>query len=140
VYSAGNSKSWLSGRCERTSPQVDFSLVEDAKLKTRPMTLHHCRLTTHSNGNVSIEIARFQSLDKFVQRRDRIPAAKQTTAFIVVIQIVTLGFGDVDAAFGRAATVVEAEIEIGRHTAVPLEPRALLADVDRRPARCRSTG
>jgi carbon-monoxide dehydrogenase large subunit len=42
----------------------------------------------------------------------------------------TLGFGDVDAAFGRAATVVEAEIEIGRHTAVPLEPRALLADVD----------
>jgi carbon-monoxide dehydrogenase large subunit len=42
----------------------------------------------------------------------------------------TLGFGDVDAAFGRAATVVETEIEIGRHTAVPLEPRALLADVD----------
>ncbi len=42
----------------------------------------------------------------------------------------TLGFGDVDAAFDRAATVVEAEIEIGRHTAVPLEPRALLADVD----------
>jgi carbon-monoxide dehydrogenase large subunit/6-hydroxypseudooxynicotine dehydrogenase subunit gamma len=42
----------------------------------------------------------------------------------------TLGFGDVDAAFGRAATVVETEIEIGRHTAVPLEPRALLADAD----------
>ncbi len=42
----------------------------------------------------------------------------------------TLGFGDVDAAFERAATVVEAQIEIGRHTAVPLEPRALLADVD----------
>jgi carbon-monoxide dehydrogenase large subunit/6-hydroxypseudooxynicotine dehydrogenase subunit gamma len=42
----------------------------------------------------------------------------------------TLGFGDVDAAFDRAATVVEAEIEVGRHTAVPLEPRALLADVD----------
>ena len=40
----------------------------------------------------------------------------------------TLGFGDVDAAFGRAATVVETEIEIGRHTAVPLEPRALLAE------------
>jgi carbon-monoxide dehydrogenase large subunit len=42
----------------------------------------------------------------------------------------TLGFGDVDAAFERAATVVETQIEIGRHTAVPLEPRALLADVD----------
>ena len=44
----------------------------------------------------------------------------------------TLGYGDVDAAFRRAARVVETEIEIGRHTAVPLEPRALLADVDRR--------
>jgi aerobic carbon-monoxide dehydrogenase large subunit len=44
----------------------------------------------------------------------------------------TLGYGDVDAAFARAARVVETVIEIGRHTAVPLEPRALLADVDRR--------
>ena len=44
----------------------------------------------------------------------------------------TLGYGDVDAAFARAARVVETEVEIGRHTAVPLEPRALLADVDRR--------
>ncbi len=42
----------------------------------------------------------------------------------------TLGYGDVDAAFAAAATVVEIEVEIGRHTAVPLEPRALLADVD----------
>jgi carbon-monoxide dehydrogenase large subunit len=44
----------------------------------------------------------------------------------------TLGYGDVDAAFARAARVVETEIDIGRHSAVPLEPRALLADVDRR--------
>jgi aerobic carbon-monoxide dehydrogenase large subunit len=44
----------------------------------------------------------------------------------------TLGYGDVDAAFARAAHVVETGIEIGRHTAVPLEPRALLADVDLR--------
>jgi aerobic carbon-monoxide dehydrogenase large subunit len=44
----------------------------------------------------------------------------------------TLGYGDVDAAFARAAHVVETVIETGRHTAVPLEPRALLADVDRR--------
>jgi carbon-monoxide dehydrogenase large subunit len=42
----------------------------------------------------------------------------------------TLGYGDVDAAFASAARVVEIEVEIGRHTAVPLEPRALLADVD----------
>jgi aerobic carbon-monoxide dehydrogenase large subunit len=44
----------------------------------------------------------------------------------------SLGFGDVDAAFAGAAAVVEIEVEIGRHTAVPLEPRALLADVDPR--------
>ncbi len=44
----------------------------------------------------------------------------------------SLGYGDVDAAFGRAAHVVETEIEIGRHTAVPLEPRALLAEADPR--------
>jgi aerobic carbon-monoxide dehydrogenase large subunit len=40
------------------------------------------------------------------------------------------GYGDVDAAFAHAATVVEIDIEIGRHTGVPLEPRALLANVD----------
>jgi carbon-monoxide dehydrogenase large subunit/6-hydroxypseudooxynicotine dehydrogenase subunit gamma len=42
----------------------------------------------------------------------------------------TLGFGDVAGAFARADHVVEIEVEIGRHGAVPLEPRALLADVD----------
>jgi aerobic carbon-monoxide dehydrogenase large subunit len=41
-----------------------------------------------------------------------------------------LGFGDVDAAFRRAAAVVEMSIEIGRHTGMPLEPRALLACPD----------
>jgi carbon-monoxide dehydrogenase large subunit/6-hydroxypseudooxynicotine dehydrogenase subunit gamma len=42
----------------------------------------------------------------------------------------TLGYGDVDAAFRQAAHVVEIEVEIGRHTGVPLEPRALLAEPD----------
>jgi carbon-monoxide dehydrogenase large subunit/6-hydroxypseudooxynicotine dehydrogenase subunit gamma len=41
---------------------------------------------------------------------------------------VTMGYGDADAAFAGAACVVEAEIGIGRHTGVPLEPRALLAE------------
>ena len=40
----------------------------------------------------------------------------------------TLGFGDVAAAFARADHVVETEVGIGRHGAVPLEPRTLLAD------------
>jgi carbon-monoxide dehydrogenase large subunit len=40
------------------------------------------------------------------------------------------GYGDVDAAFARAARVVEVEVEVGRHTAVPLETRGLVADYD----------
>ncbi len=42
----------------------------------------------------------------------------------------TLGYGDVAAAFDRADHVVETEVSIGRHGAVPLEPRTLLADPD----------
>ena len=44
----------------------------------------------------------------------------------------TLGYGDVAAAFARAAHVVETEVAIGRHSGVPLEPRALLAEPDPR--------
>jgi carbon-monoxide dehydrogenase large subunit len=43
----------------------------------------------------------------------------------------TLGYGDVDAAFATAAHVVSLDMEIGRHTAVPLETRAMLAVPDR---------
>ncbi len=42
----------------------------------------------------------------------------------------TLGYGDVEAAFAGAARVVQIDVEIGRHSGVPLEPRTLLADVD----------
>ncbi|MET0235633.1 MAG: xanthine dehydrogenase family protein molybdopterin-binding subunit [Kibdelosporangium sp.] len=42
-----------------------------------------------------------------------------------------LGYGDAGQAFRKAAHVVEIEFDVGRHSAVPLEPRALLADVDR---------
>nr|WP_042183773.1 xanthine dehydrogenase family protein molybdopterin-binding subunit [Kibdelosporangium sp. MJ126-NF4]CEL15843.1 Carbon monoxide dehydrogenase large chain parolog without usual motifs [Kibdelosporangium sp. MJ126-NF4]CTQ93768.1 Carbon monoxide dehydrogenase large chain (EC 1.2.99.2) parolog without usual motifs [Kibdelosporangium sp. MJ126-NF4] len=41
-----------------------------------------------------------------------------------------LGYGDVESAFAQAAHVVGIEFAVGRHSAVPLEPRALLADVD----------
>ena len=44
----------------------------------------------------------------------------------------TLGYGDADAAFQRAAHVVEIDVAIGRHSGVPLEPRTLLADPDPR--------
>jgi carbon-monoxide dehydrogenase large subunit/6-hydroxypseudooxynicotine dehydrogenase subunit gamma len=52
----------------------------------------------------------------------------------------SMGYGDADAAFGRAACVVETEIEIGRHTGVPLEPRALLAEPDSRTGGLSITG
>ena len=44
----------------------------------------------------------------------------------------TLGYGNTAAAFRRAAHVVEIEVEIGRHSGVPLEPRAMLAVPDPR--------
>jgi carbon-monoxide dehydrogenase large subunit/6-hydroxypseudooxynicotine dehydrogenase subunit gamma len=52
----------------------------------------------------------------------------------------TLAYGDPEAAFARAAHVAETEIEIGRHTAVPLEPRALLAEPDPRTGGLSITG
>jgi carbon-monoxide dehydrogenase large subunit/6-hydroxypseudooxynicotine dehydrogenase subunit gamma len=40
----------------------------------------------------------------------------------------SLGFGDVDQAFADAAHVVSLDFTMGRHTAVPMEPRALVVD------------
>ena len=40
------------------------------------------------------------------------------------------GFGDVDGAFARAAHVVSLEVKVGRHSAVPLETRGLVAEHD----------
>ncbi len=42
----------------------------------------------------------------------------------------TLGYGDVESAFARAAHVVDLQFHVGRHTAVPMEPRTLVVDVD----------
>lgn len=38
-----------------------------------------------------------------------------------------MGYGDVDAAFGRAAHRVALDFHVGRHSAVPMEPRSLVA-------------
>src|SRR5215831_5265243 len=54
--------------------------------------------------------------------------------------LAVVGYGDADAAFARAARVVETRIEIGRHTGVPLEPRALLAEPDPRTGGLSITG
>jgi carbon-monoxide dehydrogenase large subunit len=45
----------------------------------------------------------------------------------VIAATLTAGYGDVDAAFAAAAHVVTAELAIGRHSGVPLEPRCLVA-------------
>jgi carbon-monoxide dehydrogenase large subunit/6-hydroxypseudooxynicotine dehydrogenase subunit gamma len=46
------------------------------------------------------------------------------------VAVVTASFGDVAAAFRAAAHVVELDAVIGRQTAVPIEPRSLLAEWD----------
>jgi aerobic carbon-monoxide dehydrogenase large subunit len=46
------------------------------------------------------------------------------------VAVVTASFGDVAAAFRDAAHVVELDVAIGRQTAVPIEPRSLLAEWD----------
>ena len=42
----------------------------------------------------------------------------------------TLGYGEIDAAFAEAAHVVGLTFDVGRHTAVPMEPRSLVVDID----------
>jgi aerobic carbon-monoxide dehydrogenase large subunit len=42
----------------------------------------------------------------------------------------SMGYGNVEAAFRDAARVIEVEVKIGRHSGVPLETRGLVADYD----------
>ena len=39
-------------------------------------------------------------------------------------------YGDIDAAFARAHLIVELELEVGRHTGVPMETRGAIARYD----------
>ncbi|SPL88269.1 Carbon monoxide dehydrogenase large chain [[Actinomadura] parvosata subsp. kistnae] len=47
-----------------------------------------------------------------------------------LVATVPLTFGDVDAAFARADIVLRDRLRVHRHTAVPMETRGLLAEVD----------
>ncbi|MGP3962181.1 xanthine dehydrogenase family protein molybdopterin-binding subunit [Nonomuraea sp. 3N208] len=47
-----------------------------------------------------------------------------------VAAVLDLGYGDCAAAFAAADTVVALTLDVGRHSAVPMEPRGLLADYD----------
>jgi carbon-monoxide dehydrogenase large subunit/6-hydroxypseudooxynicotine dehydrogenase subunit gamma len=44
--------------------------------------------------------------------------------------IIEKGYGDVDAAFSDAHAIVEADVAIGRHSAVPMETRGAIARYD----------
>src|SRR5882757_541765 len=46
------------------------------------------------------------------------------------VQIIRQGYGDVDAVFRAASTVVELELAIGRHSGVPLEARGAISRYD----------
>ena len=58
---------------------------------------------------------------------DAVTAADDPSA---VVADFALGYGDVQAAFAAADQVVELTFDVGRHSAVPLEPRALIVDID----------
>lgn len=51
------------------------------------------------------------------------PAAIETT-------VVEKGYGDLEAAFGDAALIVEMEFSVGRHSGVPMETRGAMASYD----------
>ncbi|TCP57042.1 xanthine dehydrogenase molybdenum binding subunit apoprotein [Tamaricihabitans halophyticus] len=61
---------------------------------------------------------------------DQLPVAMDADAGTVAAEF-ELGFGDTDAAFAEAEHVVELDFDVGRHSAVPLEPRTLLVEPDR---------
>jgi aerobic carbon-monoxide dehydrogenase large subunit len=46
------------------------------------------------------------------------------------ITVIDKGFGDVDAGFRNAHTVIDLELKIGRHSGVPLETRGVIARLD----------
>ena len=66
-----------------------------------------------------------------IEARPAVLDARQDPARVAAE--LTRGYGDPDAAFARAAHVVEIELAIGRHSGVPLEPRCLLAVPGREP-------
>jgi carbon-monoxide dehydrogenase large subunit len=46
------------------------------------------------------------------------------------VTVIEKGFGDVAAGFGKAHTVIDLELKIGRHSGVPLETRGVIARLD----------
>ena len=80
--------------------------------------------------------ARRRSTSSSTRRARSSPTPRRSTAPATSRCTLARGYGDVDAAFERADRVVEIEIEVGRHTGVPLETRG----ARRRPRPRRSAG
>lgn len=62
---------------------------------------------------------------------EELPVVLDTTATDADVTIAAdfgMGYGDLDQAFARADHVTELEFDIGRHSAVPMEPRTLVVD------------
>jgi carbon-monoxide dehydrogenase large subunit/6-hydroxypseudooxynicotine dehydrogenase subunit gamma len=58
-----------------------------------------------------------------------LPVAVEAVAHEPVASV-DAAYGDVETAFARADHVVELDLQVGRHAAVPLEPRGLVAEFD----------
>jgi len=76
-------------------------------------------------------VAEVEPLDVVLDAREAIaPGAPALHEAGNEVLTLTRGYGDTEHAFERADRVVEVEVEVGRHTAVPLETRGLVADHD----------
>jgi carbon-monoxide dehydrogenase large subunit len=76
-------------------------------------------------------VADLEPLEVVLDARDAIaPGAPTLHDAGNEVLTLTRGYGDAEAAFERADRIVEIEVEVGRHTAVPLETRGLVADHD----------
>jgi carbon-monoxide dehydrogenase large subunit/6-hydroxypseudooxynicotine dehydrogenase subunit gamma len=74
---------------------------------------------------VSVEIEELPVILSAVQEPGEFSPGRNTEATIV-----RQGYGDVDAVFRSAETIIELELAIGRHTGVPLETRGAIGRYD----------
>src|SRR5215212_3619052 len=76
--------------------------------------------------------AEYEELPVTLEAREAVEEGASQLRDTVSNEAATLrmGYGDVEEAFRSASKIIEAEIRIGRHSAVPLETRGLVAEYD----------
>lgn len=60
---------------------------------------------------------------------DELPVAVDAST-VEPVSSISADYGEVDDAFASAVHVIELDLDVGRHAAVPLEPRGLVAEYD----------